>query len=79
MSEKRNTADFVIRLLAISASLLIVITGLSLIVTEIFFPANDTSGAARGVADIINTVVGALIGYLAGVSRSSPKDPPSGG
>jgi hypothetical protein len=81
VTERRSTADFVIRALTISVSVLIVGTGLSLIVVEIFLPQNPNTGnAARGVGDIINTVVGALIGYLAGRApgRSSPKDSDGG-
>jgi hypothetical protein len=74
---RRSSSDFVVRALTISVSVLIVVSGLSLIIVELFYPAQDTSGAVRGIGDIINTVVGALIGYLAGRApgvRAARKD-----
>jgi hypothetical protein len=41
-------------------------TVVTLIISEIFSPDTDTSGAARQVADIINTLIGLMAGFLAG-------------
>jgi hypothetical protein len=73
----RSTADFVVRTLTISVAVLIVASGLCLILVELLAPGeHDTAEAVRGVSDIINTVVGALIGYLAGLARGARKDDP---
>lgn len=41
-------------------------TGAAIVITRIFSPDTDTSQAARQVADVINTLIGLLAGFLAG-------------
>ena len=41
-------------------------TGGVIFVVEVFHPNIDTSAPARQVADVINTLIGLLAGFLAG-------------
>ena len=76
----RPAGEIVILILAGCVGVLILTTGIGLILAAIFHPEEDTAEAARGIADIINTIVGALIGYLAGSRTKAvveePEDEP---
>jgi hypothetical protein len=77
MSERRSTADTVLLLLAGSTAFIIIASGLAIILSLFLHPDADLTTAARGIGDLINTLVGALIGYLAG-SRVRGAPPPGG-
>lgn len=80
---ERPAGEIVILILASCAGVLIISTGVTLIITFVLHPEEDLTEVARGIADIINTIVGALIGYLAGTSiqkgknDQDPPDPPT--
>lgn len=76
MSQRRSTADTVLLLLAGATAFIIVASGAAIILSSLVHPDTDVTAAARGIGDLINTLVGALIGYLAGSRvRKAPPDP----
>jgi hypothetical protein len=76
---ERPAGEIVILILASAAGLLIVATGISMVVVFLFRPTENLAAMANGIGNVINTIVGALIGYLAGTTmKKGPddKDPP---
>lgn len=87
MKPHRPVGDVVVLILAWSVGSLIFLCGLTVILIGLFHPSINIAQAARTIGDLINTIVGALIGYLAG-SRGrgdtegrdqNPPDPPTSG
>lgn len=77
MSPHRSTADVVLLLLAGSTAFIIVASGLAIILAQFVHPEADLATAAAGIGDLVNTLVGALIGYLAGSrAKGNPPDKP---
>lgn len=77
----RSTGEVLVLLIAFTVCGYIVVISAVLIVNVIVNPNAEETGAARNIADIINTLIGLLAGYLAGKSGSGPgetkeDDPP---
>jgi glycopeptide antibiotics resistance protein len=82
---ERPAGEIVILILASAAGLLIVTSGVSMLLVFLFRPEENLAAVASGIGDVINTIVGALIGYLAGTTMKKepddkdPPDPPAEG
>ena len=70
----RSTGDLLVMLIAITVCGYIVVISAVLIVNVIVNPDAEETGAARNIADIINTLIGLLAGYLAGRSGFKSTD-----
>jgi len=68
----RPAGEVVVIWLTITVCTVLVLFVVEVAVALIWFPHLDLSAAARTVAGIINTVVGAIVGWLAG--RNSKQD-----
>jgi hypothetical protein len=62
----RSTGDLLVFGIATTICTVVILTVVTVIVIEIAHPKTDTSAAIRQVADIINTLIGLLAGFLAG-------------
>ena len=62
----RSTGDLLILLLACLVVAVVLISTIGLFVVELVNPEQDTSSAGAVIANIVNTLVGLVAGYLAG-------------
>ena len=69
-----STNDKVLLILTWSMAIVIVISGAVILLLVVFRPDADVKEAANNIGDIINTVVGALLGYMAGSYHASSQD-----
>lgn len=69
----RSTAELVV--LALTLTVCIVILGFVafILVLSVHRPSVELAEVARNISDVINVLIGALVGYLAG-TRQSKKD-----
>jgi len=70
----RNTGDILVLMIAFTVCGYIIVISAVLIVNAFINPNEEQTGAARNIADIINTLIGLLAGYLAGRSGFKSKD-----
>lgn len=70
----RPTADIIVLILAVSVGLIVVVLTLAVVLAQFISPNLDFVAAARVISGVINTVIGALIGYMAGNRMPQPKD-----
>ena len=62
----RPTGDLLVLMIAGTVCFAVLATGAVIFLAEVFKPNVDTSAPARQVADVINTLIGLLAGFLAG-------------
>jgi len=62
----RSTGDLLVLLIAGTVCFMVFAAAASIVVVEIVNPKIDTSNASRQIADVINTLIGLLAGFLAG-------------
>jgi hypothetical protein len=62
----RQTADLVALILASVVAVAVVGTVLVILWNELTVPEYDAGDAADGISKIISTLIGALVGYMAG-------------
>lgn len=67
----RPTADLVIIALTGLIAAVVVLTLVAVIVVAIAKPEQDVTATFRFVANLTNTIVGAVIGYVAGLNRTA--------
>jgi hypothetical protein len=71
---RRPVGDVLILILAITVCSVIVVSVGTIAVIEILDPKTDTSSGGQIVANVINTLIGLIAGFLAGrTGRSSGK------
>lgn len=77
----RPTADLVVLGLAIVVAFSVILSTVGAIVWRILDPDADLSKVAARLADVTNTLIGAIVGYLAGrgTDKSPPPPPPERG
>lgn len=63
---ERQTADLVALMLAGIVAVAVIGTVLVILWNELTIPGYDASAAADGIGKIVSTLVGALVGYMAG-------------
>jgi predicted membrane protein len=74
----RPTADLVVMWLAGIVGVLVIGSLLAVVLARLYSDHVDLDKAAARIADVTNTLIGAIVGYLAGrgVETSPPKEPP---
>lgn len=73
---KHNLGDRVIMTLVWAVVVLILTEGAVLVILALFRPDADLSGAGNVMSNMVNALVGAIIGYLAGTRQhNEPRDP----
>jgi hypothetical protein len=65
MFKNRSTGEILVIMVGVTVCTY-VFFGMGLIILLAFFTDKDVSDSARNIADIINTLIGLLAGYLAG-------------
>jgi len=78
---RRSTGEILVLMVAMTVCGYVVITGAVIIGLVIFRPDHDYSAAARNIADVINTLIGLMAGFLAGrtdvlVKKDQNQGPP---
>jgi len=63
---ERSTTDLLILMIAGTICICVIGALAAIAASELIDPDTDTSGAANAVADVINTLIGLLAGFLAG-------------
>jgi hypothetical protein len=71
--KERSTADTVVLWLAGTVCTVIILDVIMVFIIVIFKPDENIVGAARNITDIINVLIGALVGYLAGAKTTGKK------
>jgi hypothetical protein len=66
MSQKRSTADVLILMIAGTICGVILLTVVGVNILELVNPDADTKVISAAIANVVNTLVGLLAGYLAG-------------
>jgi hypothetical protein len=69
MATTKATDDRVLLVLAFTAAGLCFITAVTVALIALLRPESDVNGSVRYLADIATTIIGALIGYVAGLRR----------
>ena len=74
----RPTADLVVLGLAVVVAFSVVVSTLGAIVLKIVEPHTDLTKIGARLADVTNTLIGAIVGYLAGrgIDPNEKKGPP---
>jgi len=73
----RPTADLVVLGLAVVVAFSVVVSTIGAVVLVIADPSADLSKIGARLADVTNTLIGAIVGYLAGRGvPDKPKEPP---
>ena len=62
----RPTGDLMVLLVAVTVCGSVVFGGVAVILVTLFQPDVDVTNAARNIADLLNTLIGLLAGFLAG-------------
>jgi len=70
----RPTADLVVMGLAMVVAFSVIATTIGALTLRITDPHADLTKIAARLADVTNTLIGAIVGYLAG--RGTPPTPP---
>ena len=63
---RRSTAENVVVLLAVAVFLVIIILTVSLAISEVVTPSEDNMRLINWLTSVIDTILGALIGFIAG-------------
>ncbi|HWI70245.1 MAG TPA: hypothetical protein VNS88_18080 [Nitrospiraceae bacterium] len=63
---ERPTGDLMVLMVALTVCGSVVFGGMAIIVVTLVRPDVDVSNAARNIADLLNTLIGLLAGFLAG-------------
>ena len=74
MKKNRTTSEQVILILTWTVAIVIILDVVFILFFVLVRPTIDLSTAARGIGDIINVLVGALVGYLAGTKSKGDTD-----
>ena len=70
---ERTTAEYVVVLLSVAVFLVIVIITVGLVVGELVDPTQDNMRLINWLTSIIDTILGALIGFIAGRQLANGK------
>jgi hypothetical protein len=62
----RPTGDLMVLMVATTVCGSVIVGGAAIIVITLVKPSVDITNAARNVADLLNTLIGLLAGFLAG-------------
>jgi hypothetical protein len=73
---KRSTPDLIVILLTSCVVFVVVFSLIGAVVLRIVSPSSDLTQIAKSIAGITNTLIGAVVGYLAG-RGVIPKEPPT--
>lgn len=73
----RPTADLVVMFLAGIVGVLVIGSLAAVIVFRLVNESVDLDKAAARIADVTNTLIGAIVGYLAGRGTDKPPPPPA--
>ena len=69
----RSTGDILVLLIAVTICFTVIAVGAAGTVFAFIHPTADIAGPSRLIADIINTMIGLLAGFLAGTANRLPK------
>lgn len=61
-----NMTDFVVFAFVSIVAILLIVSGLTLAILAFTNPDRDTSSSIGALADIVTTLIGALVGFMAG-------------
>jgi uncharacterized membrane protein YccC len=64
--KSRSTGELLVLMVAATVCGSVIVGGGAIILLAVFRPGVDTGAAARNIADLLNTLVGLLAGFLAG-------------
>ena len=73
----RPTADLVVLLLAGLVAVIVVTAVAGVLVIALVRPRADVGGVVHSLSDVTNTLIGAVVGYIAGrgLAAKPPPDP----
>jgi hypothetical protein len=72
----RPTADLVVLFLAVVVGIIVIATVALLLISELVHPGTATySGVVRSLSDVTNTLIAAIVGFIAG-RGAKPGGPP---
>jgi hypothetical protein len=66
MLKSRSTIDIVIILLASMVSVILIVGTLGIVIGKITHPEVDYAGGEKVIGSIVQTIVGALVGFIGG-------------
>jgi len=64
--KRRSAIDLVVIMLTATVGLMLVLSVIGVFILRLKYPDADTSRAAEAVAGLIQTIVGALVGFIGG-------------
>ena len=73
---QRTTGELLVLIIALTVCGYVMVTGLVTIILVFVHPEIDLSKVAGQIADIINTLIGLMAGFLAGKSEKYFAKPP---
>lgn len=62
----RPTADLIVAYLAVLVGIILIVMTFTLVVSEIWYPDRDLGTLAQRVGTIVSSLVGVIVGYMAG-------------
>lgn len=62
----RNATEFVVSVFVIVVATVLMLAVIFLAIAELVAPEEDRSSTLNAITDIMNTIIGALIGFVAG-------------
>ena len=63
---KRSVGDILVLVLSFTVCGMVVFAGIAVLILVLTRPGVDVAPVARGIGDVINTMIGLLAGFLAG-------------
>lgn len=69
-----RTADFIVQLFAVLVATMIAMTGVTVIIIEILSPETNTDSVLAIETEMLQTILGALIGFLAGKGEGAAQE-----
>lgn len=70
----RPTADLIVILLSGVVAFCVVSLATAVVVSSIWFPDHDITSLSQRIGTIISSLIGAIVGYLAGRGVSDPNE-----
>jgi hypothetical protein len=75
VSERRPTPELLVIMFAATICAVLLVTALTVLVLEAVRPDADTSDTARAIGDLMNTMLGLVVGFLAGRAHRNGRPP----
>ena len=64
--KKRSAVDLVVLMLSATVGIMLILSVVGVFILRLMHPEADTSRAAEAVSGLVQTIVGALVGFIGG-------------